>query len=164
MRKRNKEKRQALACRFCMFSQKSGNPHIEVVSVKIAGRILALLLTAVMLTGCGRRQALAVVVERVDVVCAYGETTLLRSYSQSRKMTALLSYLQWLAPKHKADCDPAALPGDVYQLTLFLSDGGKTVYRQKTNGYLQKNDGPWESIDPEKGAVLHTLLEEMESD
>ena len=132
--------------------------------MKKAGMILALLQVVAMLAGCGKRQALAVVVERVDVVCVYGEETLLRTYSQSRKMTALLSYIQWLAPKHKADCDPAALPGDVYQLTLFLSDGGKTVYRQKTNGYLQKNNGPWENIDPKKGAVLHTLLEEMESD
>ena len=132
--------------------------------MKKTGKILALLLTAAALAGCGRRQLLAVVVERVDVVCAYGGETVLRTYSQSRKMTALLSYLQWLAPKHKADCDPAALPGDVYQITLYMSDGRETVYRQKTNGYLQKNSGPWESIDPEKGALLHTLLEEMESD
>ena len=128
------------------------------------GKFLAPLLAAMLLIGCGKKETLVVVVERVDVVCVHDGETLLRTYSQSPKMTALLSYLQWLAPKHRADCDPEKLPGDIYQLTLFLSDGGKTVYRQKTNGYLQKNNGPWGNINPEKGVLLYTLLEQMESD
>ena len=132
--------------------------------MKNAEKLLALLLIATMLTGCGRQQELAVVVERVDVICAYSGKTLLRTYSQSPKMTVLLSYLQWLAPKHRADCDPEKLTGDVYRITLFMSDGEKAVYRQKTNGYLQKNEGPWECIDPEKGKQLQLLLEAMESD
>ena len=79
-------------------------------------------------------------------------------------MTAILNYLRWLNPRYKADCDPEIIPGDEYIITVHLSDGTQEVYHQKTNGYLRKDSGRWENIDPEKGATLYEILSQMAGD
>lgn len=123
-------------------------------------------LLVIFLSGCGcqKTQTLITVVEKVEVVGSYQGETLLRTYTKSQKVTAMLNYLRWLRPQYKADCDPEVIPGDEYTITVTLSDGEQEVYRQKTNGYLQKDDGRWENIDPEKGVMLYEIISQMEDD
>ena len=134
--------------------------------MKRVGIIGALLCLAMVLTGCGqdKNAPLITVVEKVEVVSHHGEEVISRIYTKSNKMTAVLNYLRWLQPAHKADCDPEQIPGDDYMITVTLSDGEREIYRQKTNGYLQKNNGRWENIDPEKGIMLYEIISQMEGD
>lgn len=131
--------------------------------IKIASAVLLLL---AMFSGCGcqREQPLAVVVEKVEVVSHHGDETLERTYTKSAKMSAILNYLRWLRPQFGADCDPEQIPGDEYTITVTLSDGEQEVYEQKTNGYLRKDEGRWENIDPEKGVMLYEIISKMGSD
>ncbi len=124
------------------------------------------LLLLTMLSGCGcqREQPLAVVVEKVEVTSHHGDETLERTYTKSAKMSAILNYLRWLRPRFGADCDPEQIPGDEYTITVTLSDGEQEVYEQKTNGYLRKDEGRWENIDPEKGVMLYEIISKMGSD
>lgn len=126
--------------------------------------VLLLLLT---LSGCGERREntpLAVVVEKIEVVSVHEGERLTRTYTKNGKMKTILQYLRWVNPKFKADCDPERIPGDDYRITLTLSDGETEVYHQKTNGYMQKGDGRWENIDPEKGVMLYEILSQMAGD
>ena len=131
--------------------------------LKTMGCVLLLL---AMFSGCGcqRKEPLAVVVEKVEVVSHHGDETLERTYTKSAKMSAILNYLRWLRPQFGADCDPEQIPGDEYTITVTLSDGEQEVYEQKTNGYLRKDEGRWENIDPEKGVMLYEIISKMGSD
>ena len=130
------------------------------------GKYSIIFLLAVILSGCGcqKDMTLATVVEKVEVDANYRGETLHRIYTKGDKMTAVLNYLRWLRPQYKADCDPEIIPGDEYTITITLSDGQQEIYRQKTNGYLRKNDGRWENIDPEKGVMLYEIISQMEGD
>ncbi len=132
-------------------------------SVGIIGLVLCLV---AVLSGCSceNNTPLITVVEKVEVISHHGDETLTRTYTKSGKMTAVLNYLRWLRPAHRADCDPEQIPGDDYTITVTLSDGQQEIYQQKTNGYLRKNGERWENIDPEKGIMLYEIISQMEGD
>ena len=134
--------------------------------LKSVGKISLILCLMAVLSGCscGNNTPLITVVEKVEVISHHGGETLTRTYTKSGKMTAVLNYLRWLRPAHRADCDPEQIPGDDYTITVTLSDGQQEIYQQKTNGYLRKNGERWESIDPEKGIMLYEIISQMESD
>ena len=134
--------------------------------MKRVGKIGVILCLLAALSGCGRKEnkPLVVVVEKVEVVSHHGEETLLRTYTKSSKMTAVLNYLRWLQPIYGADCDPEQIPGDDYTITVTLSDGKQEIYQQKTNGYLRENGQRWKNIDPEKGMMLYEIISQMEGD
>lgn len=128
--------------------------------------VSCMLFFLITLPGCGCRaeMPLATVVEKIEVVGSYQGEALTRVYTKSNKMTAVLNYLRWLQPQYKADCDPEMIPGDEYTITVTLSDGAQEIYKQKTNGYLQKDAGLWKNIDPAKGVMLYEILSQMEGD
>lgn len=150
-----------------MFLAKNRHPFDKGVGfVKHAGKFGLVLCLVAVLSGCGceKREPLITVVEKVEVVSHHGEETITRTYTESRKMTAVLNYLRWLRPAHRADCTPEQIPGDDYTITVTLSDGEQEVYQQKTNGYLRKNEEKWKNIDPEKGMMLYEIISQMEGD
>jgi len=134
--------------------------------VKQIGKWFSVFLLIVVLPGCGcqAERPLVAVVEKIEVIGSYQGEALLRTYTESQKIAAVLNYLRWLRPQFKADCDPEMIPGDEYTITVSLSDGVQEVYRQKTNGYLRKDNGRWENIDPEKGVMLYEIISQMDSD
>ena len=134
--------------------------------MKKGWKIVAAALAILVMFGCSmkKREPLVTVVERIEVVGNYQGEALQRVYTQSHKMSAVLNYLRWLRPQHKADCDPEMIPGDEYIITLHLSDGTIETYYQKTNGYLRKDSGRWENIDPSKGETLYEILSQMAGD
>ena len=131
--------------------------------LKKVGCVL-LLLIVLSCCGCQKKQPLAVVVERIVVMGRHGDETMERIYTNSAKKKAILNYLRWLRPQFGADCDPEQIPGDEYTITVTLSDGEQEVYEQKTNGYLRKDEGRWENIDPEKGIMLYEIISQMDGD
>ena len=134
--------------------------------MKNSWKIGIVMVMLMAICGCGARAEapLATVVEKVEVIGNHQGERFACIYTQSEKMTAILNYLRWLRPKYKADCDPETLPGDAYTITLTLSDGTQEIYRQKTNGYLQKDSGRWENIDPSKGVMLYEIVSQMAAD
>ena len=134
--------------------------------VKNRWKIVAVIGMLIAMIGCGARQQapLVAVVEKIEVIGNYQGEAIERTYTQSSKMTAVLNYLRWLQPRYKADCDPEMIPGDAYTITVTLSDGTQEVYQQKTNGYLRKDAGRWENIDPAKGVMLYEIISQMAGD
>ncbi len=134
--------------------------------MKNGWKIVAAIAMLLTIIGCSaRKQApLVAVVDKIEVTGNHQDEAIHRTYTQSPKITAVLNYLRWLRPQYKADCDPEMIPGDAYTITVTLSDGTQEVYNQKTNGYLRKDTGRWENIDPAKGAMLYEIVSQIESD
>ena len=80
------------------------------------------------------------------------------SYTDFEKMETLLNYLRLLDPYPPVDLSPETFLADSYEITLHLSDGSSSVYRQLHNQYLQRNDGQWYRIDASMGSQLPDLL------
>ena len=134
--------------------------------MKTGWKIVVVIAMLAAMIGCSARKhaPLVAVVEKIQVAGNHQGEAIDLTYTQSVKMTAVLNYLRWLRPQYKADCDPEMIPGDEYTITVTLSDGTQEVYRQKTNGYLRKDAGRWENIDPEKGKMLYEIISQMTGD
>ena len=85
-------------------------------------------------------------------------------YHTEGKVRTILTYLRRIRPELAVAIDPDTFRTNRYTLTLTLSDGTQTVYRQLHNEYLQKDGGMWRSIDPAHGSALARLLQELPPD
>ena len=123
---------------------------------------LSFLFLVFLLTGCEKSPDASPVPRYVAQVDVRG--TLQRKYTAPEKMSSVLNYLRLLEGGGSPDTDPERITGDVYEITLSLSDGTRRVYRQRANRYLSRDSHPWERIDPELASRLSPLLEALESD
>lgn len=103
-------------------------------------------------------------VVKVTVTYHSTQNSLQREYVSSEKMRAILNYLRWIDPYGKPTIDPDTTRGSLFRIALQLSDGTQTVYLQKADQFMQINDGPWLTIDPERAGTLSQIVEKMESD
>ena len=85
-------------------------------------------------------------------------------YNTETKVRTILTYLRRIKPELAVSIDPDTFRTEQYCVTLHLSDGSQTVYRQLHTEYLQKNDGVWRSIDPAHGSALVRILKELPPD
>ena len=102
-------------------------------------------------------------VVRVSVESSLDGAFLHREYTESPKMEAVLNYLraiQILPPP----MDAGGPPTGACRFTLTLSNGEQRVYFQRSNRYLRKDGGPWQTVDPSPAPDLRTLLEQTPSD
>lgn len=104
------------------------------------------------------------VVTQIDVTATHEGALLEYRYTENEKMEAILHYLRQLKPDHFTPIAADTFRTDAYEIRLTLSDGSNTVYRQIYNEYLQKDQGPWRSIDQTRGGTLLHLLSNMSSD
>ena len=95
---------------------------------------------------------------RVDVRCTQGGEAFYRSYTQPEKLEAMLLYLNLLNPKGRAEVDPEEFSGTANEITVYLSGGGKRVYRMRCDSFLSIDARPWQNVDPEHAADLYPLL------
>lgn len=122
-----------------------------------------------MLTGCtyyappGENHPVRVVTS-VDVTATEQGTLHRFHYKDPEKVQAILGYLRRLNPDFSTPITPDTFRTDAYEIRLNLSDGTQTVYHQIYDEYLQKNGGPWKSIDRVQGGTLLQLLSELPSD
>ena len=103
-------------------------------------------------------------VVKVTVTYQSAQDSLRREYVSSQKMRAVLNYLRWIDPYGKPETDPETTRGGLYRITLHLSDDTESVYLQKADQFMQVDNGPWQTIDPDRAKTLRQILEEMESD
>ena len=102
-------------------------------------------------------------VTHVDIITEHNRELIRRHYSTPEKMRPVLLYLRLLKPYGKpVEVDEAA--GDVYLISISLSDGTRHYYRQASHKYLSKENGPWKSIDPGQAAQLYNILRKLPSD
>lgn len=124
--------------------------------------------SAIILYGCGTDNAqpktLCRVVTQVDISCQTEHMLMQRHYTHPEKMEYVLLYLRLLKPSGKPDTDPDQLDKDVYNITVYLSDGTRRQYRQKAHRYFSRDSRPWEMIDPAQAAGLYRLMEKIPSD
>jgi len=104
------------------------------------------------------------VVTRIDVSATQDGQLLQYHYTDTDKMETILQYLRNLKPDRSAPITPDTFRTDAYEIRLTLSDGSQTIYYQIYDEYLQKNGGPWQSIDSTKGAAIQQLLLILPSD
>lgn len=104
------------------------------------------------------------VVTQIDVAATQAGEIFQFHYTEPEKMQTILQYLRRLEPDQFTPITPDTFRTDAYEICLTLSDGSQTVYHQIYNEYLQKNGGPWQSIDRALAASLPQLLANMPSD
>ena len=132
-------------------------------------RCIVLLLLVFSLSGCtyyappGENHPVRVVTQ-IDVITTQDGALLQFHYRQPEKMKVILTYLRHLKPSQFKPITPDTFRSDAYEIRLTLSDGSQTVYHQIYDEYLQKNGGPWKSIDRVQGGTLYTMLSNLPSD
>ena len=130
--------------------------------------LVIILLLAAVLTGCSwvdpNAPTRPKLVVQVAVEYQDGAVTLRRSYTDDKKMRAVLDYLRYLDPS--GTVDPAQLSPMVCQawFELTYSDGTTKQYQQLGDRYLRCGSGKWRNIVTERAAELPLLLGMLESD
>lgn len=129
-------------------------------------RILFFLLAlALLFTGCRPSpKAQCRYTTRVEITCDYEGGTIRRSYTQEDKMGAVLLYLRLLKKEGPPDIDPNTLPSEVFQITVFLSDGSSRSYTQYGHRYIKDGLSGWRRIPADQAINLHRLFAHFDSD
>ena len=121
-----------------------------------------------LLSGCGNVSAASSakpdLVSRVEVSYRNQGIHLLRCYTATDKMDAVLCYLYSLSPFGHVDEDPEQLCGQSCSITVTTTGGIMRTYRQMEGKYLSVDGRPWQKIDPKKSVGLFPLLARMCSD
>lgn len=117
----------------------------------------------ILLAGCQRiREPVSCrVVTQITVTRSDGSR---RCYTDQDKMRTVLTYLRGLDPYEDANAAPPAVTDTDYRIEVAYSDGNGAIYLQKGNRYLQVNGQPWQTLDPEKAALLSEIFETTPSD
>ncbi len=131
-------------------------------------KILSLIFVLLCCTACTpnlphRSEPMQFVTE-VTVHYRYGDITLQRRYTESKKIDKVLFYLYGLSPYGTPPEDPEQLWGDSCQIILLKSDGSRRIYRQQGSRYLSVDNRPWQKINENHAARLPALLLGTESD
>ncbi len=127
----------------------------------------AFFLIVFMIPGCRGSDASNTVfrtVTQIDVVCTRENETLYRTYHTPKKLEAILLYLRLLSPYGRAEVDPEALEGDIFDITVHFSDGRQRIYRQRSDRFVSKDFAPWQNIDTDHAQKLYPLLLLMPGD
>ena len=119
-------------------------------------RIALIFCICCLLGGCGKQEVPYRVVTRAEVNYQQGENTLVRVYTDSENITALLNYLRLLRPY--GPVNPGETEDITCRITLRYSQGPDTVYTQLGYDYLQKNNEHWTKIDNTRAGLLYPLL------
>jgi hypothetical protein len=119
-----------------------------------------------LLLGCSAKRKAPVfrVVTGVEITCQHKDVQIRRAYTDMEKMEYVLLYLRLLKPMGRPQLDPDAADGDIYEITLRLSDGSQKHYRQKDHRYLAVGSAPWQEISPEQAEGLYRLMRKIPND
>ena len=121
-------------------------------------KLAFLLLMPLMLCGCAKSKMptgpMCRVVTEVQVAATIDGETHVRTYTESPQMESVLCYLRLLEKGNRTDIDPDSFRADIFEITVFYSDGQQTFYRQLHDQLLQIDDGPWQIIKKAKLQLL----------
>lgn len=130
-------------------------------------RLIAMFMAILSLWGFtprDREETPSKIVSQVQVTAAVGEEIQTFTYTRQEKMREILNYLRLLKPDLRRPMDPETFRTDAYEIRLTMLDGREVVYYQIYDLYLRKNEGPWYTISPVDGSMLHPLLLSLPSD
>ena len=134
------------------------------------GKTVKYLMLPVLLLFClpgataHRQEPLLPVVDRVEVDCKQGAVHQLRRYTSDEKMSWVLNFMRLQENLGQPEENPELAAGDVYTVTVHLSDGRERIYRQRADRYLQIDGDTWQKIDPDWGNNFYYLLQTLPSD
>ena len=112
-----------------------------------------------LLCGCGKAEPQPpAVVTRVEIDCTHAGIRILRSYTETEQIEAILNYLRLQRTLGRAKTDPERIRGDSYVIEIQNSSGQKHIYRLRADRYLSKDNHPWQRLDPEYSDGLSALL------
>ena len=122
--------------------------------------------SVIIMSGCVKKNAPppCKVVTQVDISCRQENLLLQRHYTDPEKMESVLLYLRLLKPMGQPEQMPPPQLGDLYHITVSLSDGSKRNYLQMAHRYFSRDSRPWELIDPKQAAGLYFLMQKLPSD
>ena len=126
--------------------------------------IVGLLAMALLLSGCRGGIDKTVqrnVVTEITVTWANGQE---RHYTAPEKMQAVLYYIRVISSPFDAPQPPQEDSGTRVTITTTRADKTKKVYQQQDDAFFREGDGPWRTIDKEKGRQLFFLLKLLPSD
>lgn len=128
-------------------------------------KIFALLFLCFPIAGCGANPNRAPrLVTRIQISGVHEDAPVEVVYTQPQKMETILYYLRSLKSLGRARTDPERIMGDHFKITVTRSDGTSGVYFQQANRFLSRNYLPWQSVDPQRAALLYPLLMSMPPD
>ena len=76
------------------------------------------------------------------------------TYTEDPQIESVLCYLRLLEKGNRSDMDPDSSRANIYEITVFYSDGQHTIYRQLHDQLLQTDGGPWQIIQKAKLELL----------
>lgn len=104
------------------------------------------------------------VVTGITVTATNNLETQTHTYTQNKEMCSILNYLRLLDPYVSVPLAPDTFRSDIYNITVFYSDGSQTQYNQIYHDYFQTNGGAWKRIDPKVGSRLKDIVEYLAAD
>lgn len=126
---------------------------------------LVLCIAPVLLFGCQKsKRQLCRYVTQIDVYCDHDGLPILRRYTDTEKMEAVLLHLRLLHPGDAPQVDPETVDADLYQICVYLSDGQRHLYNQKDHRYFRCEGSGWQTVTPDRAARLYTVLRHYQSD
>ena len=121
-------------------------------------KLAVFLLFPFLLCGCTESKIpagpMCRVVTQVQVAATIDGETYVRTYTDSPRMESVLCYLRLLERGRRSDIDPDSFRSDIFEITVFYSDGQQTGYRQLHDQLLQVDNGPWQIIKKAKLELL----------
>lgn len=122
-------------------------------------KILFLICTALSFSGCRKIQVQPpVVVTQVQLQWDGDGEKICRIYTEEGQIRTVLDCLRLQKSRGTATVDPERLVGDVFEITICLSDGKRHIYRYRGGRYLSRDSHPWQLVDPGHGEALYNLL------
>ena len=95
---------------------------------------MILFLSSAVLVGCAKQPSTPMpryrVATQIDIYCKQEDFVIHRHYTKANKMQAVLAYLRLLKPQGTPAVDPEKADGDLYEITVTLLDGRKSIYLQ----------------------------------
>lgn len=123
-------------------------------------RILVLLLTAALLTGCGAKkdpEGLRVIY-KITVTCHDGGSSTQQIYTTQPKIRLILNGIRTLGQQFSPAIDPETLSERTFHIDISFTDGTNRLYQTKGDRYIRTDQERWKQTDPKQLEKLNHLL------
>lgn len=123
-------------------------------------RIWAVVLAAVLLSGCGEKQSTPGlgVVFKITVTCHDGGAATQQVYTTQQKTRMILNAIRSLGQQFNPSVDPEALEDRTIDIVISFTDGSSRSYQTKGDRYIRTDQGRWRQTEPKPLERLNQLL------
>lgn len=124
-----------------------------------------ILICLLLLSGCSAEPPATKyrVVTQIEVTVSHDSQVYKRTYSTEPQLRSILNYLRTLRTYAPVPIAPDTFRSDAFRIILRRSDGSEVCYHQISDGFLQKDGGPWEKTDSHRAAALLRLLQTLDA-